>query len=235
MKVILLRYTPDGVKLIAESCRVSGVPSSFKDGEIINMVVNNDYSSVLEHISFTFDIRDISIALSRELLEHRVASHTARSTRYQDETDFNYYIPPEFKKNKKALKLYQNVIESQRKAYRELGNMKISKESSRYVMPMSAHTNYILSINTRSLINFLGLRLCIRASPEMRELADKLYGTVVELYPEIFSNLGCRGINMSVCPENDIRDSEQGKGCPYRVVGSKLYIPTKDKIRNTKY
>ncbi|HID65831.1 MAG TPA: thymidylate synthase (FAD), partial [Aquificaceae bacterium] len=37
---------------------------------------------LLKHIYFTFDISEIIIAISRELLEHRIASHTARSTRY---------------------------------------------------------------------------------------------------------------------------------------------------------
>jgi len=231
MRVELLRYTKDGIKLIAESCRVSGVPPQLKDGEIVRMVVENDYSSVLEHISFTFDLREITLALSRELLEHRIASHTARSTRYQEEADFKHYTPKEFKKDKKALTLYEDAVESQRRAYRELRNMGISRESARYVLPMSTHTNYILTMNARSLINFLGLRLCVRASPEMRELADKIYDTVVKPYPEIFKHIGCRGVNMSVCPENEVRDSPQGKLCPYKIKGSKAYIPTKKEVR----
>lgn len=231
MKVELLRYTKDGVKLIAESCRVSGVPSKLSDEEIVRMVVENDYSSVLEHISFTFDVREITLALSRELLEHRIASHTARSTRYQEEADFEYYTPREFKKSKKALKLYQDAVESQRRAYRELRRLGVSRESTRYVLPMAVHTNYILTMNARSLINFLGLRFCVRASPEMRELVGKIYDIVVKLYPGIFKGIGCRGVNMSVCPENEVRDSPQAKLCPYKVKGSKAYIPTKKEVR----
>jgi thymidylate synthase (FAD) len=234
MRVELLRYTKDGIKLIGESCRVSGVPPHLRDEEIVRMVVENDYSSVLEHIYFTFDLREITLALSRELLEHRIASHTARSTRYQEEADFEYYVPMEFKKNKKALELYKDAVEGQRKAYRELRKLGVSRESARYVLPMSAHTNYILTMNARSLINFLGLRLCVRASPEMRELADKIYDAVVKPYPEIFKDIGCRGVNMSVCPENEVRDSPQGKLCPYKIKGSKAYIPTKKEVRERK-
>ncbi len=234
MKIDLLRYTKDGVKLIAESCRVSGVPPQLSDEEIVRMVAENDYSSVLEHISFTFDLREITLALSRELLEHRIASHTARSTRYQEEGDFQYYIPREFKKDKKAIELYEDAVENQRNAYRELRRMGVTRESARYVLPMSAHTNYILTMNARSLINFLGLRLCVRASPEMRELADKIYDIVVKIYPEIFTDIGCRGVNMNVCPENEVRDSPQGKLCPYKMKGSKAYIPTKKDVMEKK-
>ncbi|MBI5254130.1 MAG: FAD-dependent thymidylate synthase, partial [Euryarchaeota archaeon] len=171
MNVKLLKYTKGGVELIAKSARVSGVPENIPDREVVRMIVENDYSSALEHIHFTFDLQDISIALSRELLEHRIASHTARSTRYVEEANFGYFVPKEFQRNKKALKLYNETIEQVANAYRELRNMKITRESARYVLPLAAHTNYIWTANARSLINFLGLRLCVRASPEIRELA----------------------------------------------------------------
>ena len=82
MRVNLLRVTKDGLELIANAARVSGFSDKADKQSIAKMIVDNDYSSVLEHIYFTFDIEDISVALSRELLEHRIASHTARSTRY---------------------------------------------------------------------------------------------------------------------------------------------------------
>lgn len=234
MRVTLLRYTKDGVRLIADSCRVSGIPPDLGNEEIVKMVVENDYSSVLEHISFTFDVSGISLALSRELLEHRIASHTARSTRYQEEDDFEYYIPKELERSKDALEHFKMAIEAQRRAYIMLRSLGVSRESRRYLLPMAAHTNYVLTMNARSLINFLGLRLCVRASPEMRELARKIHSIVAEIYPVIFENIGCRGVNLAVCPENEVRDSVQGRHCPYKVKGSKAYIPTKKEVREMK-
>lgn len=231
MRVELLRYTKDGIKLIADSCRVSGVPSTLSDEEIVRMVVENDYTSVLEHISFTFDVSGISLALSRELLEHRIASHTARSTRYKEEEHFEYYTPKELKENKAALEQYRKAIEAQREVYIKLRGLGVSRESRRYLLPMATHTNYVLTMNARSLINFLGLRLCVRASPEMRELARRIHAIVSQLYPEIFKRIGCRGVNLGVCPENEVRDTSQAKDCPYKIKGSKAYIPTKKEVR----
>lgn len=231
MKVELLKYTKGGVELLTESARVSGVPESVKDAEIVRMLVENDYSSALEHIYFTFNLIDISVALSRELLEHRVASHTARSTRYIEEGDFKYYVPPEIKKDPKTLKYYSVVMDQLSKVYSDLKSMGIPRESRRYVLPLAMYTNYIWTANARSLINFLGLRMCVRAAPEIRELAKKVHEAVVDVYPEIFKNIGCRGQNMAVCPENEVRDSPQGKDCPYKIKGSKAYIPTKKEIR----
>jgi thymidylate synthase (FAD) len=231
MKVELINYTKGGVELVARSARVSGVPENLKDTEIVKMIVENDYSSALEHISFTFNLSGISIALSRELLEHRIASHTARSTRYQEESDFKYYTPTEIEKNEEAREYYKSVMKQLSQVYKNLKAMGISRESRRYVLPLATHTNYIWTVNARSLINFLGLRLCVRAAPEIRELAKQIYDIVVKLYPEIFEGIGCRGKIMAVCPENEVRDSPQGKDCPYKIRGSKAFIPTKKDVR----
>ncbi len=230
MKVELLKYTEGGIELVARSARVSGVPEHLSDDEIVRMIVENDYSSALEHISFSFNLSGISIALSRELLEHRIASHTARSTRYQEEDGFGYYVPSEFTKKPDLLKQYEQAIRVLAETYKGLRSAGATRESARYVLPMAAHTNYIWTVNARSLINFLGLRMCVRASPEMRELAEKVYAIAAEKYPRIFKDIGCRGKNMAVCPENEVRDSPQGKLCPYKVRGSKTFIPTKKDV-----
>jgi len=230
VKVELLRYTPDGIKLIAESCRVSGIPPNIPDEEVVKMVVENDYSSVLEHIVFTFDVSEISVALSRELLEHRIASHTARSTRYHDERCFGYVIPPPIRDDKDMIEIFEEAMESARKYYIKIFDKMLEKgyskgkarEVARYVLPMATHTHYVWTINARSLINFLGLRLCRRASPEIRELAQKIYDIVVKIYPEIFENIGCRGYNLGLCPENEARP----KDCPYRKI-----IPLKRDVK----
>ncbi len=232
VKVKLLRYTPDGVKLVAEGCRVSGIPEGLSDEEIVRMVVENDYTSAIEHIYFTFDISEISIALSRELLEHRIASHTARSTRYNIEKDFGYVIPPPIRDDEELVKIFKEAMESARQNYIKIYEKMLEKgysksealEVARYVLPMATHTHYIWTINARSLINFLGLRLCKRAAPEMRELAQKIYDIVVKIYPEIFKDIGCRGYNLGLCPENEARP----KDCPFRAK-----IPTKKEIKES--
>jgi len=225
MKVSLLRCTENGVALVANSARVSGVPEGMTDEEIVGMILENDYSSALEHISFSFDLSEISIALSRELLEHRIASHTARSTRYQEENEFGYYMPKEFENKPDAKTRYEDTMKQLTETYKELRDMGVTRESSRHILPMAAHTNYIWTVNARSLINFLGLRLCVRAAPEMRELAKKTHAIAVEKYPIVFDNINCRGWNMAVCPENKVRENTR-PACPY-----KKKIPTKEEIR----
>ena len=252
---------------VAHSARVSGVgkiksKGGFRDPtdkEIFAMVLENDYSSALEHIIFTFEIHGLSKGNSAELLEHRIASHTGRSTRYQNEADFDYTLPPAIseilnkyglsqqnykkmvekgnvnldnvkKKDIKILNLYSEFIRTSRSVYNSLLELKVPKESARYALPFSVHTAYTYTINLRSLINLLGLRLCVRASPEMRCLASKIYLAVRKVFPEI-DNVWCRGYNLAVCPENDVRDSPQGKDCPFKNFESDIFIPTKKHVK----
>ncbi len=212
MEVKLLRVTEEGVELVAAAAKASDSELTLSATEIVEMIVDNDYSSALEHIYFTFDIEGISVALSRELLEHRIASHTARSTRYNEEQGFGFYIPEGLKGDAEAI--YREAMKSANDAYTRLRKLGIAREHARYVLPMALHTHYILTMNVRSLINFFMLRLCVRASPEMRELALRLYKLCVREYPTVFSKIWCRGYTLGVCPENMVRPPN----CPFRGI-----------------
>jgi len=220
MEVKLLRVTEEGLALVADAARVSGFPSMQGMEAMVKLITDNDYSSVLEHICFTFDIEGISVALSRELLEHRIASHTARSTRYNGEEEFEYYIPGRLSSNEEAMRIYREAMKSANEAYVRLRGLGIGKEEARYVLPMALHTHYIVTMNVRSLINFFMLRLCVRASPEMRELAMRMYKICVREYPVIFSSIWCRGFTLGVCPENKARPAE----CPFRGIISNKQV-----------
>jgi len=176
----------------------------------IEVIVKRDYSSVLEHIIFTFKIT-CSIAISRELLEHRIASHTARSTRYCDESDFNVVLPFSFSSHTFVVEEIEYAARLAQIFYKTLFDL-YGKEIARYVLPLATETQYILTMNARSLINFFGLRLCVRAAPEIREIAEQMLKYCREVAPEIFNFVGCRGVNMGVCPEGKARPDN----CPYR-------------------
>ncbi len=216
MKVKRLRVTKDGLDLVADAARISGVPTMHDSREIVEFITFNDYSSALEHIYFTFDIAEISVALSRELLEHRIASHTARSTRYMEEKGFDYYIPEKLERSAKeeAAEVYRDAMISANESYAKLRELGIAREEARYVLPMALHTRYVVTMNVRSLINFFMLRLCVRASPEMRALAMRMYKICLAEYPGIFSKIWCRGYTLGVCPENEVRPSD----CPFKNI-----------------
>ena len=204
MEIILKEYTRNGIGLIADAVKVtSPIFEKEEAGKIVKRMVKHDYGSALEHVYFTFELKDITVALSRELLEHRIASHTAKSTRYVSQSEeIPFYMPPKIQgqmakeieaHNRKTLELYRWIERD------------VDRESARYILPMGMKCTYFWTINCRSLINFLRLRLCVNASPEIRELAGKIKEIVVQLYPEIFEKVDCRGSFLGICPEPDQR------------------------------
>ena len=227
MDVKLLRVTEEGINLVAEAAGVSGVLPTQIAREIVELITDNDYSSVLEHVYFTFDLSEISVALSRELLEHRIASHTARSTRYMEEKGFDYYVPKELERKgeeeEEEARIYRAAMKNANEAYTKLRELGIAREQARYVLPLALHTHYVVTMNVRSLINFFMLRLCVRASPEIRELAMRMYKICMEEYPDIFSKIWCRGFTLGVCPENEVRPNE----CPFKRI-----LPKKREIKS---
>ena len=199
MKVAIINYTKKGVQLIADAVRITG-PFFEKrtDADLVRYMVKHDFGSVLEHVVFTFELKDISIAISRELLEHRIASHTARSTRYSDEELANFYYPPF--EDDEIREVYTNTLRQIRKQYLKL-KVRCGYEVARYILPLATCGTYVWTTNTRSLINFLRLRLCKNAAPEMQELAGNIKKLVVAIYPEIFETVDCRGSQYGICPE----------------------------------
>lgn len=200
MQVTLVNYTKEGIKTIADAVRVTGpFFDQMSNEKIVKYIVRHDYGSALEHLSFTFELKDISVAVSRELLEHRIASHTAKSTRYVSEAGgFRYYTPPKIEEP--LLTRYKEHMNSVLELYKEIEG-KIDRESARYVLPMALKCTYVWTINVRSLINFLRLRLCRNVAPEMRELANKVKNEAVKAYPQIFEDIDCRGSQWGICPE----------------------------------
>lgn len=199
MKVELVKHTEGGVKLVGDAARLSGFPCD-DDKKIINIMVENDYCSIIEHICFTFKISDISRALWMEILEHRIASHTAKSQRYVNYRDVKYY-DPKFS-NPKSRELYDKAVKNCYKTYCGLVDLGEPMEKARYILPNASYISVYWTINARSLINFINLRVCVRALPEMREFAMEVLKIVRGVYPEIFNKIGCRKYqNGGVCPE----------------------------------
>jgi len=238
-------------KEVVYSARVSGVPDVIDDEKVFSMMVENDYGSALEHIIIKFDIK-MSKGNAPEFLEHRIASHTGYSTRYieaskgvdKDEEAYEIILPLNLLdalniENGEEIK--KRIIESLRNAilaYREINKKGVPREIARYVLPFAIGAGtYHVTMNLRSLLNFLSLRLCVRASPEMRCIASQIYFYLIEKIPQLKNLIGCRGFMRGCCPESDVTGVRTGKQikfypiCPFKSPESEIYIPTIKEMR----
>lgn len=245
----------DAWKEVAYSARMSGVPPHVTEEAIFKMILRNDYMSAFEHIIIKFDIK-IAKSIAPELLEHRMSSHSGFSTRYvhpnksaielvcKEEDAYEIITPWHLIKNEKTnpvkeeqRKLFLKNIESNLEAYEELLSKGLPRESARYILPFCQAVGiYHFTINLRSLINFLSLRLCVRVAPEMRSIASQIYFNLQEDLPIIKGMLGCRGFMKRACPESGVTGVREGEQhpvyppCLFKSPQSDIFIPTQKEL-----
>ena len=174
---------------------------------VLKQVMTLGHTSVVEHVSFTFAISDVSRSLTHQLVRHRIASYSQQSQRYVNLNEPNYVIPPSIQKNTKMKKAYEQTMGVIWDQYNKLLTMGIPAEDSRYVLPNAACTNILVTMNARSLLNFFELRCCLHAQWEIRLLANQMLQEVKKVAPTIFKNAGAACKTKKVCPEDK-------KDCP---------------------
>ncbi len=219
MKVKLLRYTMDAELLCgaaASSTTRSGSPSEILEKmnpetskRIIKRVACYGHDSVIEHASFTFSIEDVSRSMTHQLVRHRIASYTQQSQRYVTyDTVEKYVTPRSIEENAKAKKIFNETLEKISKAYQDLIEHGVPKEDARFILPNSAKTNIIVTMNARELQHFFSLRCCTRAQWEIREVATEMLKQVKKATPALFENSGPSCVRLGYCPEGRMKPPE---------------------------
>lgn len=206
MLVQLLHHTPLEVADIAISkCYAKPAYSDYeKQKNRINKVANvSKHSSTIEHLTYSFDIDGISRAVLQELARHRIASYTVKSTRYtlselkSEETFHDYLINPEVTERAHKYIVPTGVTLVDTCSVRALENLRgivasgIANDKAKYCLPESYRTALVMTINARSLQNFLALRTDKHALWEIRELATAMYEAIPEEHKFLFEEYIC--------------------------------------------
>ena len=145
---------------------------------------------------------------------------------------------PEFLENV-ILNSFGRSIDHSIHAYEKLLEVGVPRESARYCLPFCQAVGiYHFTMNLRSMINFIALRTCVRASPEMRALASQFWLLLREHLPHMADlPLGCRGMMYATCPEDGVTGVRIGEQlpnyppCPFKNEGTPIHIPTKKELR----
>lgn len=183
MKVKLVAYTPNPEQVLMEAA-AECYQTEPKIG-IVKNCIKRGHTSVVEHVSFTFQIDGISRACSHQLVRHRIASFTQKSQRYVNEFQFEYVVPGTIDTNKDAENYYYHLMDEIQKTYDVLISYGIPKEDARYILPNACTTSLTMTINLRSLLNFLKLRTDKHAQWEIRSLANTILEKVLNVLPNL--------------------------------------------------
>lgn len=163
---------------VVRSARVSSGSVSSSDASdvgLINYLMRDRHGSPFEHAVFTFRI-EAPIFVFREFQRHRMASYNEESGRYK-ELEPVFYVPDNnrrlIQKGKPGAYMFFEGSEAQHNdvAYHVTGTAKeayaaykamlergIAREVARMALPLNIYSSMYVTMNARSLMNFLSLR-----------------------------------------------------------------------------
>lgn len=216
---VLLHDSMGDDSRIRETARVS---TQMEDNEkrnlgLTNMLVRERHGSPFEHVVVTFYI-ETPIFVVRQFQRHRIASFSEESGRYTEMLPV-FYLPDENRKLKQSGRPaayeyhmgdsadYQSVrtklIGNSTVAYQsylEMLDSGISREVSRMILPLNTYTRFFVTMNSRSIMNFLSLRqlnpdATFDSNPqaEINDVSNQMYDHLYSIIPnamDAFKNHG---------------------------------------------
>lgn len=170
-----------------------------RDRKLINYLMKHEHGTPFEMAVFKFHVK-APIFVIRQWFRHRIGSYNEISYRYVEVKD-EFYIPDELRaqdaKNKQAsfagsFTNEQNargkeIIEAAyRQAYakyEELLAFGVAREVARIVLPVSMYSQFYVTYNARSMMNFIRLRMGEGAQHEIKLYALALNRIFKEKMP----------------------------------------------------
>ncbi len=142
---------------------------------LINYLMRDRHGSPFEHNSMTFFV-SAPIFVFREFMRHRIASYNEESGRYRELRPVFYVPGPERKLVQEGKpgaydfvdgtpEQYRITVEqtkaaclSSYAAYQAMLDAGVAREVARTVLPVGTYSSMYVTMNARSLMNFLSLR-----------------------------------------------------------------------------
>jgi len=152
------------------------------DRNLIRHLLQKGHMTPFEAMVFTFDVK-CPIFVARQWMRHRIGSFNEESLRYCV-AEREYFIPHGL--NQKQLALWKIYNEEQFDRY-NLMKQTLPKEQARSILPLGTYTKFYWTVNGRSLMNFLKLRLDKSAQAEIREYAEAILDMVKAVAPVSFT------------------------------------------------
>lgn len=213
------RVSTQGEQTLEESMRSKESEEEIqkKDKGLINYLMRDRHGSPFEHNSMTFYVQ-APIFVFREFMRHRIASYNEESGRYR-ELNAVFYVPAE---NRNLVQVGKpgaydfvpgtaeqtEIVQEATKhavtvAYEEYERMLqagIAREVARGVLPVATYSSMYVTMNARSLMNFLSLRTKREGTHfpsfpqrEIEMVAEKMEAEWAKLMPmtyEAFNDYG---------------------------------------------
>lgn len=181
---------------------------------LINFLMRERHGTPFEHNAFRFHVK-CPIFVAREWFRHRIGSFNEFSARYST-VENEFFVPYDFDVRTQvgkpgaytfnpvdeelALNTISIINEANKAAfdaYQKMVDSGIAKELARTVLPVGMYTQFYWTVNARSLMNFLSLRLDKSAQIDIRRYAARVNALFAEQMPVTYKAWIQNGM---VCP-----------------------------------
>lgn len=200
--VDLISMTPNYMALLECACKQPyGKDVTEKS---IKKIIESGHLSVLEHCYASFLVT-CSVRVLGQLTRHRHLSFTCKSAR--GSVFDNYIIPDglyEFVEKQGVPKeVFDSMIDKypMLQSYQELIAEGLAEQDAAYFLPQGIETSLVVTGNFRAWYEYLPKRLCKRAMPEHRKLAEAIQKCLADAAPEIFDKhfMNCKHCTERSC------------------------------------
>lgn len=157
-----------------ESAQADDVDTSRSKG-LINYLMRDRHGSPFEHNSMTFYVQ-APIFVFREFMRHRIASYNEESGRYRQLNPVFYvpgadrnlvqvgkpgayeFLPGSPEQSELVSSEVTAVATEAFASYQRMLDAGVAREVARIVLPLTIYSSMYVTLNARSLMNFLSLR-----------------------------------------------------------------------------
>jgi thymidylate synthase (FAD) len=181
------------------------------NAEYLAHIIESGHGSVLEHVTFTFQIHGCSRGLTHELVRHRVGTAFSQaSTRFRDESAGAFVVPPLVRAMvKEGMEIEGRMMDAARKAAEAYDGVlavlheskilssfglkgtaarKAARGIARSLLPIGLESPIVLTVNARAARNVLDQRATPWAEAEIREMAVAMWKILVQQEPALFGD-----------------------------------------------
>ena len=174
--VELISITPNHMELLKTAC--SQPYGKDVTDKSVKKIIESGRLSVLEHCYASFLVK-CSVRVLGQLTRHRHLSFTVKSARG---SQFDTFVDP--------LTLERIPLDNTSTGTDYVHTIMFknaTEEQAAYFLPQGVETSMVVTGNFRAWYEYLPKRLCRRAMPEHRELAELIHQELAKAAPEIFN------------------------------------------------
>ena len=173
-----LNMTPDLVS------QIQGWSEAAMERELAYMA--NTIPSSWEFVNYTFLLQDVTRAFTHQLVRTRNASYAQQTMRVLDMSSgpgWTYETGPTVAATEKRKAIYDRVMAAIAEGYKELVEDGAAIEDARGLLPTNIHTNIVMQMNLRGLVELSRKRMSHRVQGEYRTALMAIINLMTGAHP----------------------------------------------------